>query len=57
VDVEKIGLGALCLALVGILSWVIKYLAKVNGNHLQHIQESIDKLPCNVRATCPEDLE
>jgi len=45
-DPEKIGLGVLCLALVGILSWVVKYLAKINGNHLRHIQESIDTLPC-----------
>ena len=52
---NDVTLGALCLALVGILSWVIKYLAKINGNHLRHIQESIDTLPCKKAAECPED--
>ena len=54
-DTEKVGLGVLCLALLAILSWVIKYLAKINGNHLHQIQKSIDSLPCNVGASCPED--
>jgi len=55
VDPKEIGLGVLCLALVTILGKVIFHLLKVNTNHLQHIQESINKLPCNVRAACPED--
>ena len=48
-------LGILALGLLAILSWVIKYLLRANSNHLSHIQQSIDTLPCKIKAECPED--
>jgi len=53
--VEELGVIGLAAAMLVHLGWIIRKQANTIDNHLQHIQESIDKLPCNVRAACPED--
>jgi len=56
-NAETIGLGVICAALVAILSRVILHLLKTNGNCLQHIQDSIDALPCKTPGACPVEGE
>lgn len=58
----------LCLVLIGVLFWVIKFICNQNKNlsgrnkeqnrmienHLEHIDETLKHLPCQ-RGACPEE--
>ena len=49
------GAFGLCVLVIGILGYVVKTLLGIIGNHLAHIQASIDSLPCRSGEGCPED--
>lgn len=48
------GAFGLCVLMLSLLSWIIKRQANTIDNHLDHIQTTLDSLPCRTGAQCPE---
>ena len=46
------GAFGVCFVVIGILGYVVKALLGTITNHLAHIQDSIDSLPCKSGAGC-----
>jgi len=51
------GAFGICVIVIGILGYVVKALLGIIGNHLAHIQSSIDSLPCKTGEGCPVEGE
>lgn len=43
----QVSAGVIILALIGLLTMIIKWLLKLVGNDLRHLKERIEKLPCD----------
>ena len=47
------GAFGLCVMMFSVLTWIIKKQANTIDNHLDHLQRTVDSLPCKVGEGCP----